>query len=287
MPYADGSSIPFMTEQDSIVFKIERDTPIELERLTFGMMAFGAEYERFFRAAHPQSEPQEADLLVQRITEKCIWIELIGAAAPILQGMNNILIFHEFLKFMKVRVDALSIPGGRLEDTTPKELDSIQRIAETLVGDSGGEAEMLALEYNTRTKDKDVAFKVAFKAKDSEKIIENARERIKEITGKENNQHNKVLMRFFQTNIADAKADKSTGEKVIIESISDAPKRVVYASDLAGQKIKSAWAEAGQSPYDLAFIVDVNVEEVNGKPRVYKVAEVYEIFPLDEDEDDD
>jgi hypothetical protein len=274
-----------MRDQDTIVFKIERERPIALERLTYGMMALGAEYERFFRRVHPKSEPQEADLLVQRITEKCIWIELIGAAAPILQGMDNILIFKEFVNWIGTRIGSLSVSGGRLEDANAKELDSLARLAGTIVADKNGEAEMLAIEYTSETKDKKVVAKISYKSKDAETIIFNARRQIKEITGKDANLHNKVLMRFFQTNIGDAKADKPTGEKVIIESITEAPRRVVYASEIAGQKIKSVWADKGQNPYELGFIVDVNVEEVNGKPRLYRITDVYDIFRLDEDDD--
>ncbi len=274
-----------MIEQDSIVFRIERETPISLERLTFGMMALGAEYERFVKSEHPKISPPEAELLVQRVTEKCIWIELIGAISPVLQGMDNIIIFSEFVKMLGVKLGALTAPEGRIEDTTTKELVNLTRMMETIVGDTQGEAEIIALNYNSETKEKTTQVRIVYKAKDSQLIIDNAEAQIREITGPESNVHNGVLMRLFQTNLGEAVADRSSGEKGIIESITDRPRRLIYASDLAGQRIKSAWAEEGQNPYELGFVVDVDVQMVDDKPRAYRIMDVHEIFPLDEDDD--
>lgn len=138
--------------QDSIVFRIDRETPLSLERLTFGMMALGAEYERFVRKEHPKAADHEADLLVQRVTEGSIVIELIGAMQPLFQGMNNAVVFGQF-------VDLIGAKIGKL----------------------------------------------------------------------------------------------------------------IYASDLAGQKIKGAWSDEKLNPYELGFVVDVDVQTVN--PYVFVTGE--------------
>ena len=50
-------------------------------------------------------------------------------------------------------------------------------------------------------------------------------------------------MRLCQTNISEAVPDRASGEKGIIEALSPKPRRLIYASDLAGQKIKGAWSD--------------------------------------------
>lgn len=248
-------------------------------------MAFGAEYERYVRAAHPKVLESEVDLLVERVSEGSIVIQLIGAIAPILQGMDNILVFKGFLDLLGFKLQTLSVGGGRLEDPTTRELRDIGRIAETIANDSNGIAEYLAVEYKSETKERNVQAHVVFRAKDAERVVENSIAQIREITGHNPNRHNGVLMTLFQTNIGEPAPDRSSGEKGIIESISDTPKRLIYASELAGQKIKGAWTTEGVNPYELAFVVDVDVQMANGKPRAYRIMEVHEVFSqIEEDE---
>ena len=161
-------------KQDSIVFRIDRETPLSLERLTFGMMALGAEYERFVRKEYPKAADHEADLLVQRVTEGSIVIELIGAMQPLFQGMNNAVVFGQFVDLIGAKIGVLAAPRGRLEDTTVGELENLTRMAETVVGDSKGEAEIFAIEYQSETDERQVRAKVVWKAKAAEKVIENA-----------------------------------------------------------------------------------------------------------------
>ena len=274
-----------MSGQDSIILRIDRELPISLEQLTFGMMAIGAEYDRYIRDKHPDSEDHESDLLVRRVSEGSIVIELIGALLPVLQGVDNILTFIEFIKSIERKIGALSKPGGRLENATTKELANMTRMAETIVGDSKGTVEVFAMEYLSETEDRRVAAKVMFKARDAEKVIENAATQMRTIKDGTAGQHQGLLMRLYQTNIAAPTADRSSGEKGIIEALSPTPKRLIYASDLAGQKIKNAWADEGVSPYELGFVVDVDVQAINGSPRAYRILDVHDVFPLNENED--
>lgn len=272
-------------KQDSIILRIDRETALSLEHLTFGMMALGAEYEKFIRKEHPKAQEHEADLLVQRVTEGSIVIALIGAMAPLFQGMNNVLVFSQFIELLGSKMGSLAQPRGRLQDTTAKELENMTRMAETVVGDSKGEAEVFAMEYLSETDEKRVAAKVVWKAKDAEKVIENAAAQMREIRDEDANRQNGLLMRLYQTNISEAVPGRSSGEKGVIEAISQKPRRLIYASDLAGQKIKGAWSDDKLNPYELGFVVDVDVQMVNGSARAYRIMNVHDIFPLEEGED--
>lgn len=273
-----------MNKQDSIILRIERDTPIGLEELSLGMIAFAAEYERFIRREHPKAQDTEADLLVRRVDEGSIIIELVGAIQPLFNGMDNILIFKEFVNFIGLQFERLAAHKGRLEDPTTRELRDFTRMAETVAGDAAGNTEFTACEYISETAERKVQARVILKSKEASRIVENANSQLREITGGEPNRQNGVLMRLFQTNIGEATPDRSSGEKGIIEAITDAPRRLIYASEIAGQRIKGAWTDEG-NPYDLGFVVDVDVQMINGRPRAYRIMEVHDVFPLDEQED--
>ncbi len=64
------------------------------------------------------------------------------------------------------------------------------------------------------------------------------------------------------------------GDTGIIESIAKHPVRLRFTS----QDIKRAILDAPENPFQLAFIVDVEVKTVNDRPALYKVLAVKEAF---------
>lgn len=269
--------------QDSITIRVSHEADIGLEKLTLGLMSFASQYQRFIREKYPQAEDHESDLLVHSVTEGSIFVELFGALQPLFQGMDNYLIFRDFVHHFGIKFSALQVPGGRIDETSVKELKELSHIAE-LATAAGSSADLEALEYQSETKGRKSAAKLTFRPKEARTVLENAQDQIREISGGTSDRHDGVLMRLHQTNLDQPSADRSSGEKGIIEAISDHPRRLVYANDLSGQRIKGAWSE-GQSPYELGFTVDVDVQTVNGKPRAYRITAVHDVFPLDETDD--
>ncbi len=91
-------------------------------------------------------------------------------------------------------------------------------------------------------------------------------------------------MMFEQSNVKDSPLGKRTGEWVRIEFISDKPLPLIYASDLAEQRIKHEIREAPENVYRKGFVVDVNVETRGGKPIAYRLTHLHQVFDLpDED----
>ena len=61
--------------------------------------------------------------------------------------------------------------------------------------------------------------------------------------------HERVLMTFTQSNVKDSKIGSRTGERVVIEAISERDLPLVYASDLAEQRIKHEIREADENVF--------------------------------------
>ena len=93
----------------------------------------------------------------------------------------------------------------------------------------------------------------------------------------------RILMRLHQSSVEDLRLGKRTSEKGIVECIDMTPRKLIYASDLAGQRIKEEIMKPDGNPFQKGFVIDLDVETVGGKPRVYRVIEVYDIIDLDED----
>jgi hypothetical protein len=88
------------------------------------------------------------------------------------------------------------------------------------------------------------------------------------------------LLTFFQSNRKDA---DRTGEKGVIEDISTQPLAVVYASDLARERIKSEMLSGDRNVYKLGFFVDVNVQTRAGRPVAYRITSVRDVIELPDD----
>lgn len=91
-------------------------------------------------------------------------------------------------------------------------------------------------------------------------------------------------MVFSQSNVKNMMIGKRTGEKVVIESISDRDLPLVYASDLAEQQIKHEIREADDNVYKKGFVVDVNTEMRGDRPAAYFVTNLHQVIDLPDDQ---
>ena len=89
-------------------------------------------------------------------------------------------------------------------------------------------------------------------------------------------------MTLHQSSVEGLKIGKKTSEKGIVERIDQVPRTLIYASDLAGQRIKDEILKPDGNPFQKGFIVDLDVETVGGRPKVYRVIAVHEVIDLDE-----
>ncbi len=70
-------------------------------------------------------------------------------------------------------------------------------------------------------------------------------------------------------------AKASTGDRGIIEAISDRPVKLQFLSDEAKRRV----LDLHENPFQSVFLVDVEVRTVGGKPALYRVLEVKDVFP--------
>ena len=91
-------------------------------------------------------------------------------------------------------------------------------------------------------------------------------------------------MIFTRSDVGDAPKDKRSGERVIIQEISNRDLPLIYASDLAEQRVKHEIRDADDNIYKKGFNVDVSVQYKNSKAIVYRVLAVHEVIDLPDEE---
>jgi hypothetical protein len=89
-----------------------------------------------------------------------------------------------------------------------------------------------------------------------------------------NGLHENVIMRLYQTR---NDSESKSGNKAIIERISDKPVKLVFEES----SMKKLVLEDSDNIFSYAYLVDVDVQTVEGVPRLYKVINIHDKLDLD------
>lgn len=267
----------FSDDSARIVVEIHNEQPIELLEFTASLTALAREHEATLRSQRPDLAIEETRLLVVDIRKGSIILELLPSLAPFISTAETINTALDFVKHLGGAIGSLRLPGGRLPDPTTQRLRNLNDTVQAIARDTGGSMSVAA-----RLKDGKVLQEFMITTQDARQVVENATAQRREIEHKRGVAYEKVLMRLHQSSVDDLKIGKRTSEKGIVERIDEVPRTLVYVSDLAGQMIKSEILKPDGNPFQKGFIVDLDVETVGGRPRIYRIMAVHDIVDLDE-----
>jgi len=271
--------------QAHIILTIETRRAIELGDFVGVFTGVASQYDRFIRENHPDLSP-DARIYVQEIRKGSIVADLvtsIAATAPlVLHAMDQVLVVDQFVERFRARLSKYFQPGGKDESASKSDLrdfmDSVQAIAndpdahaavESAVFEDGKKQVRAALTFDTQ------------QARQARQQIEEHSRLLERTSGAD---RERVLMIFTQSNIKSPEVGKRTGERVVIDSISARELPLIYASNLAEQRIKHEITEADENVFKRGFVVDANVELREGKPVAYRVTQVHQVIDLPDEE---
>ncbi len=271
--------------QPFIRLKLDIDQAIELGEFVGAFTAIASEYDRFIRAEQPGQNP-DATLFVKEVRAGCIEADLIPwliggglttAAVAFAAGYDTI---DEFVERLGSRIRTYLKPGGRLIDVSKGELgDFLDQVA-AISSTPGSALEVAAIHIENGEQKISAAFK--FNTNEAREIQLRIEEHKRELDHKSRSDHERKLRVFTRSDVGTSPVGKRSGERVVIDDISDKPRPLIYASDLAEQQIKHEITEAEDNVYKKGFVVDVNVESRGGKPVAYAVTHLHRVIDLDD-----
>lgn len=265
-------------EAAHIEIVIANQDPIDLIDFTASLTAMARVHEARLKATNPKIDVDETRLLIVDVRKGSVVLELLPVLAPIISTVEFTNTAVAFVEHLGRAFAVLKRPGGRIEDPTTAQLKNLGNAVQVIANDSAGELKIAA-----KYKNGAVIQEFLVTKREAQQISENASEQRREIEEKGSAEHRRVLMRLHQTSAENLKIDKRTAEKGIVERIDGTPRPLIYASDLAGQRIKDEILKADGNPFQKGFIVDLDVETVNGSPRVYRIVEVHDVIDLDDE----
>lgn len=275
-----------MIESQAILrLRISTEEPVEIDAFVGAFTSLAEEYRRDIRENYPDAN-SDARIFVKEVRKKCIEADLIPyvvAAAPFIAQMDQVIIVEQFVRTWGARISALV--SGNLNDWSPKksELKTLVDATEAIARDPNASSTLEAVTFEDGRSRVRASFQFATAdAKKAQVTIDGEYKRLETPSGAD---HERVLMVFTRSDTGKAALGKRSGERVMIEEVHPRSLALMYASELAEERIKHEIREAEDNIYKKGFVVDVNVRMVGGKPSVFAVTNVHEIIDLPDDDE--
>lgn len=271
-------------EDPHLLLNLKTRDPIELRDFVGGFAALGNQYEKFVAEQRPDLKG-EANIYVKEVRKGSIEAELIvyvgGGLTVMLSMMDKLLIFEQFVQSVRLHISQYFEQGGRLKDASRSDLSDFNKTVAAIAHDPDAAASLSAAYYEDGERKIREAF--VFRTPEARVAEQEIDEHKREIEQKSSTEHRRVLMTFVRSSILDVQTGKRSGELVSIPAIHPKPLPLVYASDLAEQRIKHEIKDADENVYKKGFEVAVNVEIMNSRPIAYRIIEVHDVIELPDD----
>ena len=275
-----------MIESKAILrLRIQTKDPVEIDAFVGAFTSLAEEYRREIRENYPDADG-DARIYVKEVRKKCIEADLIPyiiSAAPFVAQMDQVIIVEQFVRTWGTRIS--SLVTGNLADWSPKksELKTLVDATEAIARDPNASSTLEAVVFEDGINHIRASFQFSTQdAKAAQITIDRVYKELEKPTGAD---HERVLMVFTRSDVGKAKMGIRSGERVLIEEVHSRSLALMYASELAEERIKHEIREAEDNIYKKGFVVDVNVRMVGGKPSVFAVTNLHEIIDLPEDDE--
>ncbi len=271
-----------------IVVRIETKAPIEVDDFAAIYTALGSQYRKFIQEYHPDVG-DDASIYVERVRKGSILVELapwvLATWVAVPDQMRRVDIVVEFVKKYGHLLGVYFKPGGRVDDASRSDLNDFTKQVAAIANDPHGSAVIEAAVFEDGKKKIKAAIRFRTpQAQQAVNEIEAHRIALERLSGA---QYKRVIMAFRQANVKSTAVGKRTGERVVIEEISDRELPLVYASELAEDRIKAEIRDAQDNLFHKGFVVDVSVATRNGRALAYRVTDVHQVIDLPDDEPPD
>lgn len=270
-----------------IILKIRTKNPIELGDFVSEFTSVASQYDKFIRENHPDLAP-DAKIFVKQIKKGSIIAELlpfvpfaIFGAHEIVSNLEQINAVNEFVKNYGGKLKTYFRKGGEVEGASRSDLKDFMGSLASIANDPDGSASLEAAVFEDGRKK--IRAAVKFTTREAIRGVEHIEDHRKKLERRDSADYQRVLMVFRQANVKDSAVGKRTGEWVLVEDISDRELPLVYASDLAEQRIKHEIREADDNLFKKGFIVDVNVQTRGGRSVAYRVTNLHQVIDLLDD----
>ena len=260
-----------------IVIKIETSELIQLGDFGCMLQSVASDYRRFLDAGHP--EHTDVGVLIGGIHRGSVLIDLVQTLAPIVLADEHARLATGFIQFYKEFLSPYLTIGGRAKNVSQSDLESFRNTAKFIASLREGGQSFEAVRCYEKDGEK-VLEKFRLGESEAFEMWPRIEQHINEIksSSPERTEHKKQLMRFQRVDRGDADPNRLSGERVIIEQITQKDRPLIYGTKSAKEKIKNEIRESYRNVLRKMFVVDVVVEQQEGRIGAYRVMKVHQVI---------
>jgi hypothetical protein len=254
-------------EDTKLTVEIKNTRPIELLDLTDSLLSLGEEYKRFIAANPEHAETQGLKLYIKEIRTGSVITDLVAMAAsvypvalPFISDTNNLI---EFSKYLKSAYGYLTGKSNERVQLQKQDYTNLSKIVEPVAKDNGSQ-----MNFSTVVNG-NVINNFYINSTEANAAQNTARREIEQFREPETRVHNQVVLYWYR---ASRDTDKQVGDRAIIESISPSPVKTVFENE----KTKAEMILSDPNPFLSAYVVDVFVDTIKGKPALYKIIHLHD-----------
>jgi hypothetical protein len=262
-----------------ITVKLQTKNPIELGAFVSEFTSVASQYEKFIKENYPDFT-SEAHIFVKEVRRGSMIIELLPFL-PIIMGTDAVTStidqINDFVKHHGGKIRSY-VRGKSDDEDTRSDLKDFGDTVKAIANDRDGKATIESAVFEDGKRKVRAAF--SFTTKEANRALTHIEERQRGLEKTSHADYERILMVFKQANVKGTPVGKRTGEWVEIERISDKELPLIYASELAEQRIKHEINDADENVFHKGFVVDVNVETKGGRPVAYRVTNFHQVIDL-------
>lgn len=254
-----------MNEYPRLTIEIKNTQPVELADITNSLLSFAEEYKRYLTLHPAITTPEETKLYIKEIKAGSIFIDLVALtsfALPYIEHANTVVVFTFYVKTV---YDYLLGRDNKRPDIQKTDLENLSTFLEPIAKDH-------ASQLNCHTINGDVNITnvtINLNSTEANAIQNKAKREIELLQEPSLGIKEKELLYLYQAR-NDPKS--KVGDKSIIETISPSPVKTTFINDA----LKSKMLHGTENPLKSAYIVDVEVGTIGGKPHLYTVLNVHD-----------
>jgi len=281
-----------MGEQGAhIRLKLDTDEPVALGNFVGSFVGLGNQFDKFVTREHPGVK-LASEFFVQEVRAGCVQADLVAILMPlvatqalpgIIDAIDKAQVLQKFVTDFGNRLRNYFVPGGRDLSATRTDLADFHKAVGTIAADPNAIGRLEVAEYIDG--ERKIRCKFQFTAQEAREAQQQLADHRKEMDGTKGSDFERVLLRFVRPSVESGKPGRKTGERGIIDRIHTKALPILYASELAEQRLRSELFAVEVNVFRMFFDVDVNVETNSSeRPMAYRIVQVHAVIEPSEDD---
>ncbi|WP_146227450.1 hypothetical protein [Pseudoroseicyclus aestuarii] len=258
---------------------LDLNDPIEITDFAALFAGLGAEFERYLAREKPEMAGA-ARMYVKEVRKGSVIAALFAEIPDLIGIMDGALIVLGFGAIFNRRLRDL-VQGKQLEDTSKPQLNDITKTVRAVAEDNNGTMAIKGLRYKNGLFTTE--FEATFTAKEARQALDTIDIQRRDLEKTTTSDHSRILMRFTRSDVGNAAVGKRSGERVVVDDLSENHRPLVYGSDLAEEQIKDVIRNSDENIYKRGFIVDLNLVFSGSRPVAYSVTHLHQVIDLLDD----